>query len=144
MFDSEKKRWIPGWENPFVFYDEDRDQLSEVVVRFSGKGDQVESMRYSLMRTMMRNAAILTTMTSASLVLHRAKMTTEERYRCLRSLTEKITLRGYPADPVLSWRSARAFGEKADWGRVLMAWVENNNNIDSRPDERSRIAGGRA
>src|SRR3954454_5432965 len=50
------------------------------------------------------------------------------------NLTESITLHSLPAGPVLGWQHARNFGENAAWGRVLMAWVEDDNNVDSRPD----------
>jgi hypothetical protein len=143
MFNSEKKSWTPGWENPFAFYDEDRDQFSEVVIRFSGKGDQVENMRYSFDADNDAGPGNPHGYDFGFTCLASRRQNDGRTLPLPASLTEKITLQGYPADPVLSWRHARPFGEKAPWGRVLMAWVENNNNIDSRPDgdPRSRWEG---
>jgi hypothetical protein len=52
-----------------------------------------------------------------------------------RLLRETVRLRGGPVDPLLSWRNARRFGESANWGKVQLTWVENDNNVDARPDE---------
>jgi hypothetical protein len=134
MFNSEKKSWTPGWENPFAFYDEDRDQFSEVVIRFSGKGDQVENMRYSFDADNDAGPGNPHDYDFGFTCLASRRENDGRTLPLPASITEKITLQGFPADPVLSWRQARPFGEKAPWGRVLMAWVENDNNIDSRQD----------
>jgi hypothetical protein len=135
VFSAEKRRWIPGWENPFGFYDEDHDQLSEVVIRFSGKGDQVESMRYSFDADNDTRPGNPHDYDFGFTCVASRKESDGRTIALPSNLTKKITLQGFPADPVLGWKHARKFGEKADWGRVLMAWVENNNNVDSRPDE---------
>lgn len=134
MFNAKQKRWIPGWENPFAFYDEDGDHLSEVVIRFSGKGDRVENMRYSFDADNDTKPGNPHNYDFGFTCVASRKDDDGRTLPLPAKLTEKITLQGYPADPVLSWTHSRAFGEKADWGRVLMAWVENDNNIDSRPD----------
>lgn len=133
IFDSRRSRWIPSWENPFVFYDEDGDDLAEVTMRFSGSGSQMESVRYgfdadndttgdnphdydfSLTCTAARGANDRTTVPVPA------------------ALTEHVDLPGGPADPVLAWKHARKFGENAPWGKVLLTWVENDNNVDSQP-----------
>ena len=135
VFSAEKRRWIPGWENPFGFYDEDHDQLSEVVIRFSGKGDQVVSMRYSFDADNDTRPGNPHDYDFGFTCVASRKESDGRTIALPSNLTKKITLQGFPADPVLGWKHARKFGEKADWGRVLMAWVENNNNVDSRPDE---------
>jgi hypothetical protein len=47
---------------------------------------------------------------------------------------ERIHLRGGPVEPLLAWKNARRFGENAPWREVMFTWVENDNNVDSRPD----------
>lgn len=129
IFDAKRARWIPSWENPFVFYDEDGDQLAERTLRISGNGDRVTSIRYG---TDADND-------TAGENAHDYDFS----YTCLAgdganaivvpdALKERVTLRGGPADPVLSWKHARHFGETAPWKSVLFTWVENDNNVDSR------------
>jgi len=133
IFDSRHARWIPSWENPFVFYDEDGDDLAEVTMRFSGSGNQMQSMRYgfdadndtagdnphdydfSFTCLASRTAGDHTTVPVPA------------------ALMEHIDLPGGPAEPLLAWKYARKFGEHAPWGKVLLTWVENDNNVDSQP-----------
>ena len=127
IFDSEKGRWVPSWENPFAFYDEDGDHLAEVAIRFSGSGDRMESMRYSFDAdndTDGENVHDYDFSFSCLSAAHRA-------ITVPRSLMETVRLRGGPVDPLLSWQNARRFGESADWGKVQLTWVENDNNVDS-------------
>ena len=130
IFDSKKGRWVPSWENPFAFYDEDGDGLAEVAIRFSGSADRMESMRYSFDAdndTDGDNVHDYDFSFSAIAAANRAIMVP-------RLLMETVRLRGGPVDPLLSWRNARRFGESANWGKVQLTWVENDNNVDSRPD----------
>ena len=46
-FDVETGELFPKFENPFVFYDVDGDDLSEIVIRFSGWELVIERLRYS-------------------------------------------------------------------------------------------------
>lgn len=134
VFNARTKRWEAGWENPFAFYDEDRDKLAEVVIRFSGKGNRIESMRYSFDAD---NDATRATQHDYDFGFTCLASRTGEDGRTLElppALTETISLQGHPADPVLAWKHARRFGESAPWGRVLLSWVENNSNVDAHPD----------
>jgi hypothetical protein len=134
VYDSASKRWIPGWENPFGFYDEDRDGIAEVVIRFSGKGDRMESMRYSFDADNDATRAMKHNYDFGFTCLASRKQDDGRTIPLPPQLTESITLHSIPAGPVLGWKHARKFGESADWGRILMAWVEDDNNVDSRPD----------
>jgi hypothetical protein len=129
IFDSEKGRWLPSWENPFAFYDEDGDHLAEVAIRFSGAGDRMTNMRYSFDAdndTDGDNVHDYDFSFSAVAAADRG-------ITIPKSLMEAADLRGGPVDPVLSWRNARRFGESADWAKIQLTWVENDNNVDSRP-----------
>ena len=124
-----------AWENPFAFYDEDRDGIAEVVIRFSGKRDRVENMRYSFdadndaTRATQHNYDFgFTCVTSRkdgddrTLPLH---------YR----LTESITLHGLPAGPVLGWQHAESSVRRLRMGsRSDVRGWKMTDNVDSRPD----------
>jgi uncharacterized protein DUF4861 len=129
IFDSEKGRWVPSWENPFAFYDEDRDGLAEVAIRFSGSADRVESMRYSFDADNDTDGENVHDydFSFSALAGVKAAITVPQL------LMETGRLRGGPVDPLLSWRNARRLGESANWGKVQLTWVENDNNVDSRP-----------
>jgi hypothetical protein len=134
VFDERRGVWVAGWENPFAFYDEDKDGLAEVAIRFSGSGNHMESMRYSFD---VDNDTVGDNIHdydfSFSCLGHQAGATTAT-IDVPRSAMEQIALRGGPTDPLLSWKNARIFGAAAPWEKVLLTWVENDNNIDSRPD----------
>lgn len=133
IFDSRRARWIPSWENPFVFYDEDGDDLAEVTMRFSGSGDQMQSMRYGFdadndtTGDNPHDYDFSFTCTAASGANDHTTVPVPT------ALMERIELPGGPAEPLLAWKHARKFGENAPWGKVLLTWVENDNNVDSQP-----------
>jgi hypothetical protein len=134
IFDSANGVWVPSWENPFAFYDEDGDNLAEVSIRFSGSGNRMESMRYSF------DADNDTSGDNPH--------DYDFSFTCLSSrggkggaiipvpptLMERVHLRGGPVEPLLAWKNARTFGENAPWKEVMFTWVENDNNVDSRPN----------
>lgn len=128
VFDSEKGRWIPSWEDPFAFYDEDGDHLAEVAIRFSGSGDRMESMRYSFDADNDTDGDNVHDYDFSFSCLAAGHSVTIPR-----ALMETVHLRGGPVEPLLSWKNARRFGESAGWGKVQLTWVENDNNIDSHP-----------
>jgi len=130
IFDSENGRWVPSWENPFAFYDEDGDDLAEVAIRFSGSADRMESMRYSFDADNDTDGDNVHDYDFSFSCLTAAK----SAITVPRLLMETVRLHGGPVDPLLSWRNARRFGESANWGKVQLTWVENDNNVDSRPD----------
>ncbi|NMC82196.1 MAG: hypothetical protein GYA63_05005, partial [Armatimonadetes bacterium] len=39
-------QWLSAFENPFLFYDPDHDNCSEVVLRIEGQANQVRAIRY--------------------------------------------------------------------------------------------------
>jgi hypothetical protein len=129
IFDGEKGRWVPSWENPFAFYDEDGDRLAEVAIRFSGSGDRMESMRYSFDADNDTDGENVHDYDFSFSCVSAGK----RAITIPRSLMETVRLRGGPVEPLLSWRNARRFGESAPWGKIQLTWVENDNNVDSRP-----------
>jgi len=130
IFDTQKGRWIPSWENPFAFYDEDGDGLAEVAIRFSGSADRIESMRYSFDADNDTDGDNVHDYDFSFSCLAAGKRT----ITIPRTLMETVRLRGGPVDPLLSWGNARRFGESTNWDKVQLTWVENDNNVDSRPD----------
>jgi hypothetical protein len=134
IFDTAHGIWIPSWENPFAFYDEDGDNLAEVSIRFSGSGNRMESMRYSFDAdndTAGDNPHDYD-FSFTGLSSHDPK--DGATIPVPSALMERIQLRGGPVEPLLAWQNARKFGENAPWKEVMFTWVENDNNVDSRPN----------
>lgn len=143
VFNAATRQWVPGWENPFAFYDEDGDNLSEVVIRFSGPGNRIESMRYSFDADNSATEENPHSYDFGFTCLASRKQDDGRTIPLPLSLTEGNHLWNMDAGPVLAWKHARKFGESAPWGRVLFSWVESGRNIDTSPkgDPRSRWEG---
>ena len=132
--DSEQNRWIPYFENPFLFYDFDNDGISEEVIRIEGKEELVKSLRWSFnVNPVAAKQRDFDVSISAC-----AKGWTQEKDResdfnmyLTEGQTENFTIQGIPTGPVLKRSIARKFLQTVTWERVLMTWNENNLNIAS-------------
>ena len=129
--------WRSINENPFVFYDPDGDGCSEVTLRLSGSGSQVDSLRYSVdadddafgRRTHDYDFSI--TAVAAGLYLP------ENAARTIRypdRLTMPFRLRGIPTQPWIPAEHAETFARAAPWNRTLLTWDEMNANTEARVD----------
>lgn len=134
IFDSANGIWVPSWENPFAFYDEDGDNLAEVAIRFSGSGNRMESMRYSFDADNDTAGDNPHDYDFSFTCLSSRDAKAGATIPVPSALMERIQLRGGPVEPLLAWQNARKFGENASWKEVMFTWVENDNNVDSRPN----------
>lgn len=134
IFNNANGVWVPSWENPFAFYDEDGDNLAEVSIRFSGSGNRMESMRYSFDADNDTAGDNPHDYDFSFTCLSSRGAKGGATIPVPSSLMERIQLRGGPVEPLLAWQNARKFGENAPWKEVMFTWVENDNNVDSRPN----------
>jgi hypothetical protein len=134
IFDNSNGVWVPSWENPFTFYDEDGDNLAEVAIRFSGSGNRMESMRYSFDADNDTAGDNPHDYDFSFSCVSSREAKSGATIPVPPALMERITLRGGPAEPTLAWQNARKFGESAPWKKVMFTWVENDNNVDSQPN----------
>ena len=130
------QEWTPFFENPFLFYDHDRDGVTEEVVRFSGIGREVECLRHSFdadndaTRESPRDFDVSLTAWAPG-----ARWTPEGRGdgRSLlvfdEAAAERTTLRGIPTGPFLRWETAPALARATTWERMLLTWDENDTNV---------------
>lgn len=129
-FAPDKNQWIPFSENPFLFYDQNNDGVTEEVIRLAGHDKDIWSIRWSFdvdndgTLTQPRNfdASITAlapgwtpTKTDASL-----KLTKDE--------SEIITIRGVPTGSVLNRQTATKYLKQITWGRIAFAWDEIDMN----------------
>ncbi len=137
IFDEKRGIWVPSWENPFAFYDLDGDHLAEVAIRFSGSGSRTESMRYSFDADNDTTGSNVHDYDFSFSAYGPRDQQGRPTIEIPPNLTERINLRGGPTEPLLAWNKARQFGDSAAWKKVLLTWVENDNNIDSNPNRDS-------
>ena len=130
--DSGLNKWIPYFENPFFFYDSDKDGVSEEVVRIEGKNELVKYLRWSfdadpepgkLRDYDVSVSACGTGWTDEKDRDSDFKMNLDE------DQMETITVRGIPSGPVLKRSTARDYLQTLIWERIIMVWDENDLNI---------------
>lgn len=132
-------RWTPTWENPFIFYDHDGDDCSEEVVRFSGIGDRVENIRWSMDADNDSSAEnphdydFSLTAWARGCRWQSIGDRTRAELQFSPSQSERTALRGIPTEGFLAPDAARRWGREAAWERILLTWDENDRNHDGRP-----------
>jgi hypothetical protein len=132
---ADDDKWINVWEDPFAFYDMDGDLASEVVVRISAIGHDVQNLRYSFDAdddAHGRNTHDYDFSITA--------LPLEEGLSAEHAATKVLTIRGIETHPVLSWEDTQDFAQNAPWGKAMLTWDEINSNTDENverdPNER--------
>jgi len=116
--------WLPGFENPFVFYDRDGDGVTEEVIRIEGRGDIVHNVRHSFDAdddATSDNPRDFDVCISA----HAPKGLTFDDAQ-----SDRRTLRGIPTTRFLSYEATPKFSLETQWADMLLCWDENDLNID--------------
>lgn len=142
-----ENHWTSFFENPFLFFDRDRDGVTEEVIRVLGEGSQIHSLRWSFdvdndaTKEQPRDfdVSISAYPKGWSLEQHPG----EHQMQHPSSLTfgkeygQLFSIRGFPAGPVLKRNTAAAYLRGITWERVLLAWDENDLNIAWTPSDTS-------
>lgn len=130
------KEWSSAYENPFLFWDPDKDFCSEVVLRVEGQADHVKSIRWSFdadddsygERTHDYDVSV-------TAVAEEGKPAKIDP-----GLLTSTTLRGLPTQGWLSRDKALEFAGQAPWVKALLTWDEMNanteENVQRDPHER--------
>lgn len=130
---SDKSRWVPYFENPFLFYDYDKDGITEEVIRVEGHDSVLRTMRWSFnvlpIASKPRDYDV-------SLSVCGPGWNEEQNMESVFNMvlpekhTEEFTIMGIPAGPVLKRTDARKYLQKVVWAREMLTWNENNLNIE--------------
>jgi len=132
---GEDEKWVNVWEDPFAFYDPTGDGASNLVVRISAIGHEVQNLRYSIDADHeARPGAIHNYDFSVTALPPEEGISTE-------GWAEKVlTIQGIETHPVLDWKNTKAFAKQAAWGSAMLTWDEINSNTDrdiaTDPNER--------
>ena len=126
--------WACFFENPFLFYDHDDDGVTEEVIRFSGRNEEVSNLRYSF------DADNDATPDSprdfdVSISAHAPDGLTLD----LR-LAERRVLRGIRTGPFLLYSAAPQYCRETTWANLVLTWDENDLNIDGDNLRNGRFA----
>ncbi|HUU30025.1 MAG TPA: hypothetical protein VM123_19645, partial [archaeon] len=124
-FDFEAGTFTPACEIAFSFYDLDSDSLSEEAVRFEGAKLVAENLRYSMD---IDNDAHAGNRHDYDFSITSLGPVTLPESCCIR-----LDIRGIKTAPVFKWAEMRQFAKMQQWGKTLLTWDENDNNIDPRP-----------
>ncbi|MFA7044415.1 MAG: DUF4861 family protein, partial [Bacteroidales bacterium] len=125
-------KWVPYFENPFLFYDSDNDGVTEEVIRIEGEDDLVRYLRWSfdvdpvIGKQRSYDASLTALATGWTQEKDRKS---DFNMHLGREQTETFTIRGIPSGPVLKRSIARDFLPTVTWERVMMTWDENDLNI---------------
>jgi len=122
LYDAEENRFVPGFENPFCWYDLDADDLAEEVVRLTGNNNIVRNLRYSLDIDNDNGEDNRRDYDLSITALGPIQYREEDCFR--------LEIRGIPTGPVIAWEKARGLAKKAKWVKAHLTFDENDNNID--------------
>ncbi len=122
LYDAEENRFVPGWENPFCWYDLDGDQLAEEVVRLTGQRNTASNLRYSMD---IDNDSQGTNRRDYDMSITALGPIRYDEKDC-----RSIFIRGIPTGSVIAWEKARAIAKNAPWIKAHLTFDENDNNID--------------
>ncbi len=133
---ADSTQWLSAYENPFLFYDEDGDHCSEVVLRIEGKADAIRAIRYSFDADDDAHGRQNHDY-DFSITAHADE---NKPVTIPPDLLESTKLRGIPTQGWLRRDKARAFVENATWWKVMLTWDELNANSEENvahdPNER--------
>lgn len=137
-----EKYWTSFFENPFIFYDLDKDGITEEVLRVSGLGTLVQSVRWGYdldddaTIDSQRDFDVSMSAYAPGWTLEKDKKS-DFTFYIGEKQGEVLTIRGIPTTPILKKNIARDYMRDVTWARVLMTWDENDLNKawdTKRPD----------
>ncbi|MCE5231438.1 DUF4861 domain-containing protein [bacterium] len=124
-FSNASKKWIPGYESPFFFIDNNKDGVGDEVVRVTvqDSGVTVLTLRWSFNVKGIgsdddpRNY-------DCSISAYPVTGTRIEG-----DIVETMMLNGFPITPMLSYEKGRGWLRGLTWLKGCFTWVENDNNV---------------
>ena len=125
-------KWIPYFENPFLFYDFDNDGVTEEVIRIEGEDDLVRYLRwgFDVNPVIGKQRSYDVSITALAPGWTEGKdRKSDFNLHLGKEQSETFTVRGIPTGPVLKRSIARNYLPTITWARVMMTWDENDLNI---------------
>lgn len=120
------EEWTPFFENPFLFYDHDFDDVTEEVLRISGVNRKIEYLRHSFDADHDGNWDNPRDFDCSFSAHAHEDLEFEE------AEGERIVLRGIPTGPFTKYRSAPEIVKGVVWKDAMLTWDENDHNVDGQ------------
>ena len=137
--DESKMEWVPYFEDPFVFYDRDRDGVTEEVIRVEADDGVIRSVRHSF------DADNRGTLEDPRRYDVSLSAFAPPNLRFSQNYGERISLRGIPSRPFLKYDLIPYFLAPVIWKGMELTWNENDHNVDAQggysPDRQERWEG---
>jgi hypothetical protein len=125
-------RWVPFWENPFLFYDVNGDGVSEETIRIEGENETVAFLRWSLnLLPEQENPRDYDVGITACAPGWTSEAHWDSNYSLHLSddVTESTLIEGIPAGGILKRSVAKEYLSSITWARVLFTWDEIDLNV---------------
>lgn len=125
-------RWVPFWENPFLFYDVNGDGVSEETIRIEGENETVAFLRWSF--NLLPDAGNPRNY-DVGITACAPGWTPEAHWNSPYSLhlsddvTESFLIAGIPTGKVLKRDAAKDYLASITWARLLFTWDEIDLNV---------------
>ena len=125
--------WVPIYENPFLFYDRDKDGVTEGAIRIEGEGDLIQYLRWSFdadndaTTTQPRDFDVAVAACAPGWIAEKNR-NSDFKLRLNKENSEILTVWGFPTAPILKRSAAVDFIENVTWARVQLTWDENDLN----------------
>lgn len=133
--DESTGRWVSGMENPFCFYDDDGDGLTDEALRLEGTDLLIRSMRWSFDADGDADPQNPRD--------YDFSLTATGEVRAPAAFADSIVLRDHRAIHFVSWNWAREFVRWGFWNSALLVWDETDQNTapSSEDPDRERWEG---
>lgn len=139
------KKWSPFWENPFLFYDIDKDGVTEEVFRIEAVESRLYSVRWSFdadndaVAGSPRDFDVSMSSYYGDTAAEKFGFKSPKRpvlnFAFGSSFSEQVSLRGIPTGEFLSRNRIKTFLRDVVAEKALMTWDENDLNIAWDPKE---------
>lgn len=125
-------RWVPFWENPFLFYDVNGDGVSEETIRIEGENETAAFLRWSFNllpdAENPRNYDVGITACAPGWTPE-AHWNSQYSLNLSDDVTESFLIAGIPTGSVLKRDAAKDYLSPIIWSRVLFTWDEIDLNV---------------
>jgi hypothetical protein len=122
IYDERKRQWVSHAEDPFCFYDVDRDGCSEIAIRVRATDLAAHSLRYSF--------DLDNDSTPGNPRDYDCSVTALGRVDFPAEADAAFPLRGAGLLHFLRWDRAREVTPTAAWSRALLCWDEDDMNVN--------------
>ena len=137
---EDSENWVAFWEDPFLFFDPDKDGSSEMTLRFVGRDKDLTRLRYSIDADGDAFGTRLYDYDLSITALIDGAIGETSSVQLDNTNSRFHSIRGIPTGCFLRADKSKEFAKNAPWNKVCLTWDEINcntqKNIADEPHER--------